>query len=97
MSSRSYQLDLRKTYQKRCPVLSTFTTKVKGILSTRNRTQEELAITNPEQYQRVWDTQDLILSNEAGFIVMTNIVITANQMRGICISVCQIWTERKRE
>lgn len=85
--SCSYQLDLRKTYQKSCPVQGTFTTKVKGVLSTGDRTDEELNITSPEQYRRIWDTQDLIVSSEAGFTVMTNIVITPNQMRGMCPSV----------
>ena len=80
----SYQSDLQRIYQKRCPVRGTFTSKVRGVLTTEHYSIEELDVPNAELYRRVWDTQDIIIGNPAGFIIITNLVITPNQRRKNC-------------
>ena len=81
----------KKGYQDTCDVESTVVTKVKGVTYT-NYSDQDLNVTrNPELYRRIWDQSDYVVpasSNErGGFFVMTTVVITPNQTRGICPEV----------
>ncbi len=66
-------------------------TKVKGVLRTQF-TDKELAIPNPEFYRRVWDANDIVTpahgGESGGFFLLTNVIITPNQTRGLCPEVC---------
>ena len=66
-------------------------TKVKGVIFT-NYSDEELAVPNyPELYRRIWDPSDYVSPDSGlehgGFFIMTNVVVTPNQTRGICPEV----------
>lgn len=82
-----------KGYQKTSPIESVVVTKVKGVFRT-NYTDYELGVPSPEHYRRVWDASDTIIpaqgEESGGFIVITNIVITPNQTRGVCPEVKKI-------
>lgn len=89
-------LDIKKAYQKSCPVMGVVSAKVKGFASTEHHSFEELGITPVDQsrlYRRTWDFADLVsppFGGEAqftGFTIATNFVITANQTRGLCAEV----------
>jgi hypothetical protein len=89
-----YVLVYNKGYQESCHVESTVVTKVKGVLYT-NYSDEGLAVPNhPELYRRIWDPSDYVIPpsglEHGGFFVMTNVVITPNQTRGICPEVKSI-------
>lgn len=89
--SYRFVLVYKKGYQETCPVESVVVTKVKGQVYT-NVTVEELGVPNhPELYIRVWDPSDYVVPSdgleEGGFFIMTNVVITPNQTRGVCPEV----------
>jgi hypothetical protein len=87
------ELDLRKVYQKTCPVHGSVVAKVKGVVSTEDVPDSEFKVSDPRIYKRVWDTSDLIFppyggdGNEGSFIAVTNLLITSNQSKGICPEV----------
>jgi len=81
---RSYQLDLKRIYQKSCEAKGVVLLKVKGVISTEDYTDEELGIPEPALYRRVWDTEDLMRYYGDGFFITSNVIITANQTRGRC-------------
>ena len=80
-----------KGYQEKDEVVSAVTSKVKGLVLT-NFTDLELDNVPPHWrylYNRIWDVTDFVvppLENNAVF-VMTNVVITPNQTRGVCPEV----------
>lgn len=86
----SMKLDLRKIYQKHCPVHGAVLTKVKGYVSTENFTDQELAMPNPEAYRRLWDPIDIVYPSTGGegetgnFAIVTNVLITPNQTLSTC-------------
>lgn len=86
----SMKLDLRKIYQKHCPIHGVVLTKVKGFASTENLTDQELAMQNPEAYRRIWDPNDIVYPSTGGegetgsFAIVTNVLITPNQTLGTC-------------
>lgn len=63
---------------------------MKGVASTQNLTDSELSITNPHLYRRTWDPSDLVYPAQGGegeegsFSIVTNLVITANQITSTC-------------
>ena len=69
---------------------SVVVTKVKGVLRTQF-TDKELAVPNPEFYRRVWDASDIVTpahgGESGGFFLLTNVIITPNQTRGVCSEV----------
>ncbi|ODM98124.1 P2X purinoceptor 4 [Orchesella cincta] len=82
-----YGIFWSKGYQTTCPIESVVVTKVKGVLKT-TFSNKELGVPNPELYRRVWDASDIAIPSQGeesgGFFILTNLVITANQTRGIC-------------
>lgn len=86
----SLHLDIRKIYQKTCPIHGVVLTKVKGFASTENFTDEELGIENPGLYRRTWDPADVVRpalggEGETGsFSIVTNLIITPNQTLSTC-------------
>lgn len=80
----------KKGYQESCPVDSVVTTKVKGTLFTGNISSGELGISPnfSHLYQRIWDPTDYVIpasgGDQGGFFILTNVVITPNQSRGVC-------------
>lgn len=84
---RSYQMDLRRIYQKTCDAKGIVVLKVKGVFSTEGYTDEELATPNPQLYRRLWDTEDILRCSGDDFFITTNLIITSNQTRGRCSQV----------
>jgi len=88
--SSSYALGFSKAYQTRSQPESVVVTKVKGVLRT-TFSDKELGIPNPEFYRRVWDAADIVIPSFGGefggFFVLTNVIITPNQTRGVCAEV----------
>lgn len=86
----SLHLDIRKIYQKTCPVHGVVLTKVKGFASTENLSDEELSVPNAEFYRRTWDPNDLVWPEQGGegetgsFAIVTNLIITPNQTLSTC-------------
>ncbi|XP_054168139.1 P2X purinoceptor 4-like [Oppia nitens] len=79
----------KKGYQEFSGVESSVTTKVKGVLSTRNLTQNDFNdnyIEDMDLYVRIWDTTDLVVpaSENGAFFVTTNMILTPNQSLGVC-------------
>uniref|UniRef100_A0A8C9SX09 P2X purinoceptor n=1 Tax=Scleropages formosus TaxID=113540 RepID=A0A8C9SX09_SCLFO len=74
-----YVCVLKKGYQDTDSVLSSVTTKVKGV-----------ALTNSSQLGlRVWDVADYVIppQEESSFFVMTNLIVTMNQTQTRCPEV----------
>ncbi|CAL8095540.1 unnamed protein product [Orchesella dallaii] len=82
-------LDIKKAYQKSCPVRGVVSTKVKGFASTEHLSNIG-SISNAALYRRTWDFIDLVSppfggeGQYTGITVATNFVITVNQTRGTC-------------
>jgi hypothetical protein len=89
----SLELDLRKLYQNACPVEGSILTKVKGIVSTEDIPDTDFQVANPQIYKRVWDSSDLTYPSygvggiEGSLIIVTNLIITSNQTKGVCPEV----------
>lgn len=80
----------KKGYQEFSDIESSITVKVKGSLSTKNLNDSDF---NPmidrgriPYYKKIWDTPDYNIpsSDTDGFFIMTNVVITPNQIQGVC-------------
>jgi P2X purinoceptor 4 len=86
----SYGLGIQKGYQKTSGIESDVVTKVKGVVNAKF-TDAELGVPNPEFYRRIWDASDVVLhthgDDSGGFVIITNLVITPNQTRGVCPEV----------
>ncbi|CAL8073877.1 unnamed protein product [Orchesella dallaii] len=84
-----YVIVHQKGYQVESPITFAVTTKIKGVIFT-NFTIQELGI--PEDhavlYNRIWDPTDYVIPGSGGthgdFFILTNAVITPNQIRGVC-------------
>jgi len=80
----SLQFDLRKVYQKSCPVHGAVVSKVKGVLDTEDLDDSLFQVEDFKNYKRVWDTADVIFppyggdGQDGGFIAITNLLITTN-------------------
>lgn len=83
-----YVIIYKKGYQNFSPIESTSVSKVKGIVYP-NFTNEEFnpaVRKNIDLYRRTWDVADYIVppSESNTFFVMTNVIITPNQVQGTC-------------
>lgn len=82
-----YAIVYKKGYQEFCPVESSVTTKVKGVVYT-NFSDDAFSpeITHPEWYRRIWDVADYVVppSENGATFIATNIIITANQSQDTC-------------
>ena len=87
--SFSYELDFRNVYQKSCDATGSVSTKVKGVLSTENFSDQQIGTKWPQLYRRIWDVSDTVLPPYLGneFFVLTNLIITPNQTLGVCPEV----------
>jgi len=89
----SLQFDLKKMYQKQCPVQGSVVTEVKGIINTEDIPFSKFQVANVELYKHVWDENDVIFPTSGGdvsegsFIAVTNLIITPNQTKEICPGV----------
>lgn len=72
----------KKGYQKVGPIASSTVIKVKGVTFTKTKSKDL-----PEMYRRIWDTSDLISSDNDAFFVTTNVITTPNQTRTTCSEV----------
>eukprot|EP00095_Tigriopus_kingsejongensis_P001162 maker-scaffold350_size199587-snap-gene-0.24 protein:Tk01162 transcript:maker-scaffold350_size199587-snap-gene-0.24-mRNA-1 annotation:"hypothetical protein DAPPUDRAFT_206200" len=83
-----YQLWYARGYQEFANVESSVTTKVKGISKSTlsERAKEKIPNYLHEMYERIWDEADYVVppAENGAFFVMTNMVITPNQTRGVC-------------
>lgn len=86
----SIHLDLRKIYQKHCPVHGVVLTKVKGFASTENLTDNEIAMPNAQAYRQIWDPTGIVYPASGGegetgsFVIVTNLIVTPNQTLSKC-------------
>jgi hypothetical protein len=82
---------INKGYQGTSGIESVVVSKVKGVVTTKQYSDAELDVSNPDFYRRIWDASDIVVLSQGddsgGFIIVTNLVITANQTRGICPEV----------
>ncbi|ODN02953.1 P2X purinoceptor 4 [Orchesella cincta] len=84
-----YVIVQQKGYQIDSPITFAVTTKVKGVIFT-NFTSDELGVPPADLplYNRIWDPTDYIIPPSGGahgdFFILTNVVITPGQVRGVC-------------
>ncbi|XP_067911092.1 P2X purinoceptor 4-like [Heterodontus francisci] len=71
-----WELVWKRGYQQFDSTIGTVTTKVKGITVTNSSLVEE----------RIWDPADYVIPSqqESSFFVMTNVILTKNQVQGRC-------------
>lgn len=81
-----YVIIYQKGYQTTDKLLGSATSKLKGIGSTNFTRDDNIAVDNIEPYNRIWDVTDYVIPAQQsnGFFVMTNMVLTNKQKRGIC-------------
>ncbi|XP_071790157.1 P2X purinoceptor 4-like [Asterias amurensis] len=91
-----YVLIINKDYQKRDDVEGSATAKLKGVAYTNITDAPDLQIDDPTPYNRVWDLADYVIPPQQtnAFFVMTNMVITPKQTRGICPEDPDMWFGR---
>ncbi|XP_071945266.1 P2X purinoceptor 4-like isoform X2 [Antedon mediterranea] len=77
---------LQKGYQEKDEVVSAVTTKLKGVAYTNITGNPNLSIEDVGPYNRIWDPVDYVIPPmmDNAFFVMTNMVITPEQTRGVC-------------
>jgi len=78
-----YALWLQQGYQEFTRVESSVTVKIKGVTKSELGDGTDL---DPSLYTRVWDVADYVVppAENGAFFVATNVIITANQTRGVC-------------
>jgi len=78
-----YALWLQQGYQEFTRVESSVTVKIKGVTKSELGGGTDL---DPSLYTRVWDVADYVVppAENGAFFVATNVIITANQTRGVC-------------
>lgn len=85
-----YGIFWTKNYQATSRIESVVVTKVKGVLKTAFL-DKELGLPNADLYNRIWDASDLVIPSNGeesgGFFILTDLVITPNQTRGVCPEV----------
>ncbi|XP_038059541.1 P2X purinoceptor 4-like [Patiria miniata] len=81
-----YAIIYKKGYQSTDDVISSVTTKVKGVIYTNITDWPDLLITDTTPYNRIWDVSDYVIPPQESdaFFVMTNMIITPDQQRGQC-------------
>ncbi|XP_022108433.1 P2X purinoceptor 4-like isoform X2 [Acanthaster planci] len=91
-----YVLIINKDYQKRDNVEGSATAKLKGVAYTNITDAWDLQVDDPTPYNRIWDLADYVIPPQQtnAFFVMTNMVITPKQTRGICPEAPDVWYGR---
>ncbi|XP_071790376.1 P2X purinoceptor 4-like [Asterias amurensis] len=83
-----YAIVYKKGYQSTDIVVSSVTSKMKGVSYTNISGLPDLNIDENETapYNRIWDVSDYVIPPQQSdaFFVMTNMIITPNQKRGKC-------------
>ncbi|XP_022108443.1 P2X purinoceptor 4-like isoform X2 [Acanthaster planci] len=81
-----YAIIYKKAYQSTDTVISSVTTKLKGVSYTNISGLPDLNIKDTTPYDRIWDVSDYVVPPQQSnaFFVMTNMIITPNQQRGQC-------------
>ncbi|NP_001161641.1 purinergic P2X-like receptor [Saccoglossus kowalevskii] len=83
-----YVIVYQKGYQEFDDVVSTATTKVKGVSYTNlsNVDPANLTVDDTTPYDRLWDVADYVIPPQmhSSFFVMTNMIITVDQTQGKC-------------
>ena len=83
-----YAIGIKKGYQEFGGVNSSTTTKLKGSLSTLDLDDQLFRPgVNTSIYKKVWDVPDFVIpptQTTESFFVLTNVVITPNQIRSSC-------------
>lgn len=83
-----YVIVYQKGYQQFSSFNTATTTKVKGVLSTQNISDDAFNsfIPNISVYKKVWDISDIVVPpvENGKFFVSTNVIITPDQEMGTC-------------
>ncbi|XP_070573245.1 P2X purinoceptor 4-like isoform X3 [Ptychodera flava] len=83
-----YVIVLSKGYQEFDNVISTVTTKVKGVSYTNLSALDPAVVTvdDTTPYDRLWDVADYIIPPQMqnSFFIMTNMILTVDQTQGTC-------------
>ncbi|CAN8016786.1 unnamed protein product, partial [Ixodes persulcatus] len=79
-----YVIVYQKGYQQFSSFNTATTTKVKGVLSTQNLSDDDFYpfLSDKSVYKKVWDIADIVESGQ--FFVTTNLIITPNQHMKTC-------------
>ncbi|XP_040076711.1 P2X purinoceptor 4 [Ixodes scapularis] len=83
-----YVIVYKKGYQQFSSFNTATTTKVKGVLSTQNLSDDDFYpfLSDKSVYKKVWDIADIVVPPEESgqFFVTTNLIITPNQHMKTC-------------
>ncbi|XP_003744945.1 P2X purinoceptor 4 [Galendromus occidentalis] len=82
-----YVIVYSKGYQHFSPYNSATTSKVKGVISTKNLTDDDFVenFRNKDDYRRIWDVSEIVIppSEADAFFLTTNLIMT-RQGRDVC-------------